>query len=180
MSDMCDHRERWQWTLYDNSCLQLRSVSVMYFLCLTMCGNWNRCNSYNVFLSNKVSVLFCSVLILHWISRFAQVNVNKVNFFVHNRVTSTWMLFHSMYTFIILTMLLSAQRNNCRKRTKWSEELTYTLKYTQLNKKQTSNRAKYEGNHVTFLHLFISSGHSRDDTNWHCEYFYEVLSYKIQ
>ena len=32
----------------------------MYFLCLTICGNWNRCNSY-VFLSNKVSVLFCSV-----------------------------------------------------------------------------------------------------------------------
>ena len=48
------------------------------------------------------------------ISCFAKVNVNKVDF-LWNRINSTFMLFLSMYTFIILTMRLCAQRNSCQK-----------------------------------------------------------------
>ena len=34
------------------------------------------------------------------VTRFANVNVNKVNIFLRNRINSTCMLFLSMYTFI--------------------------------------------------------------------------------
>ena len=40
------------------------------------------------------------------------VNVNKVDIFLRNRIKSTGMLFLSMYTFIIR---LCAQRNSCPK-----------------------------------------------------------------
>ena len=46
---------------------------------------------------------------------FANVNVNKVDIFLRNRINSTCMLFVSMYTFIILTTRLCGQRSSCPK-----------------------------------------------------------------
>ncbi len=66
------------------------------------------------------------------------VNVNKVNIFLRNRINSNGMLFLSMYTFI---MRLCAQRNSCPKVNEVSSWHTYT--HYQIKK----------SNHVTFLHL---------------------------
>ena len=55
------------------------------------------------------------------------------------------MLFLSMYTFIILTMRLCAQRNSCPKRTEWSEDLIHTHTHTLPPYIQPSSRPTLRG-----------------------------------
>ena len=74
--------------------------------------------------------------------------------FLRNRITSTCMFFLSMYTFIILTMRLCAQRNSCPKRTEWSEDLIHT----NIHPPELPN--KVEGNHMTFLNVYIDRSSS--------------------
>ena len=76
-----------------------------------------------------------------WIPRFAKVNLNKGDIF-----DGIVLIQLSMYTFIVLTMRLCAQRNSCPKRTEWIEDLVHT--HTSTHPNWAKN---VESNHVTFL-----------------------------
>ena len=68
--------------------------------------------------------------------------------FLRNLVNSTCMLFLSIYTFTILTMRLYLHSVTAAR-----FELTYIHTYIHTHTHTYSN--KLEGNHVTFLHLYI-------------------------
>ena len=63
-------------------------------------------------------------------------------YYLQNRINSTIMLFLSMYTFMILTMRVSAKHNSCQKRTKWSKVRTDTQTNTQTNRQMDQVRSQ--------------------------------------
>ena len=83
-------------------------------------------------------------------SHFKVSNVNKFAIVLRNRLNSTRMLFLSMYTFIILIMRVCEQRNSCRKEVYEARSCPYNPP-TQLH----THTDKGEGNHVTYLSLFV-------------------------